>query len=240
MIYSTYTWDLLPPLKSASPASCKTPASSIDSICPNNHTRGNQRSCKKTNSQQIISYCIDLHTQNPGLREVDFEPSTKWDSDQMNRLKSRRKNTTENKSYHTDWLTNNNPAFRRVELKPSARRSTDRTEFLVNEPLLIVSKLASEIDHQENLMQIDLGRPYQIISNFKEDQPISQNSCSSSYPTKFLKDYQFNQRSWLRLWVGSSHLKIRKSHPPPPPHLLIKNAGPSQHLLLVSILFQWH
>ena len=28
------------------------------------------------NSQQIISYCLD-HTQNPGLREVDLEPSAK-------------------------------------------------------------------------------------------------------------------------------------------------------------------
>ena len=31
----------------------------------------------------------------------------------------------------------------------------------------------------------------------------------------------------------------KKKSPPRPP-LLIKNAGPSQNLLLVSILFQWH
>ena len=29
------------------------------------------------NSQQIVSYCLDLRTQNQGLREVDLEPSAK-------------------------------------------------------------------------------------------------------------------------------------------------------------------
>ena len=33
---STYTWDLVRALESASPASCKTPATFIDSIRPNN------------------------------------------------------------------------------------------------------------------------------------------------------------------------------------------------------------
>ena len=36
MLYSTHTWDLVWAIKSASPASCKTPATSTDSICPNN------------------------------------------------------------------------------------------------------------------------------------------------------------------------------------------------------------
>ena len=35
MIYSTYTWDLVQALESASLASCKTPATFIDSILPN-------------------------------------------------------------------------------------------------------------------------------------------------------------------------------------------------------------
>ena len=33
---STYTWDLVRALESASPASCKTPATFTYSICPNN------------------------------------------------------------------------------------------------------------------------------------------------------------------------------------------------------------
>ena len=31
----------------------------------------------KLNFQQIVSYCFGLRTQNPGLREVDLEPSIK-------------------------------------------------------------------------------------------------------------------------------------------------------------------
>ena len=34
--------------------------------------------------QQIVSYCLGLHTQNPGLREVDLEPSPKRGSDKIN------------------------------------------------------------------------------------------------------------------------------------------------------------
>ena len=37
MKYSTYTWDLVRALESASPASCKTPAKFIDSIHPYNY-----------------------------------------------------------------------------------------------------------------------------------------------------------------------------------------------------------
>ena len=36
MKYLNYTWDLLQALESASPDSCKTPATFIDSIRPNN------------------------------------------------------------------------------------------------------------------------------------------------------------------------------------------------------------
>ena len=36
MKQSTYTWDLVRALEAASPASCKTPATFIDSIHPNN------------------------------------------------------------------------------------------------------------------------------------------------------------------------------------------------------------
>ena len=51
----------------------------------------NQKKAKnpemRFNSQQIISYCLGLHTQNPGLREVDLEPSPKRGSDKINMLK---------------------------------------------------------------------------------------------------------------------------------------------------------
>ena len=41
----------------------------------------------RSNFQQIVSYCLDLHTQKPGLREVDLEPSPKGGSDQINMQK---------------------------------------------------------------------------------------------------------------------------------------------------------
>ena len=39
------------------------------------------------NSQQVVLYCLGLHTQNPGLREVDLEPSPERGSDKINMLK---------------------------------------------------------------------------------------------------------------------------------------------------------
>ena len=51
----------------------------------------NQKKAKKPemrfNSQQIVSYCLGLRTQNPGLREVGLEPSPKRGSDKINMLK---------------------------------------------------------------------------------------------------------------------------------------------------------
>ena len=44
MLNSTHTWDLVQALESASPASGKTPVTSIDFIDPNNHPRRNRKS----------------------------------------------------------------------------------------------------------------------------------------------------------------------------------------------------
>ena len=49
----------------------------------------------RSNFQQIVSYCLGLHTQNPGLREVDLEPSPKRGSDKINMQKQGR-NTQKN------------------------------------------------------------------------------------------------------------------------------------------------
>ena len=58
---------------------------------------------KRTNFHEIVSYWLGVHTQNPGLRQVDLEPSPKRVSDKINGLNLRRKNTTEKKSYCTAW-----------------------------------------------------------------------------------------------------------------------------------------
>ena len=39
------------------------------------------------NSQQIVSYYLGLHTQNPGLGEAALERSSKKGSDKINMLK---------------------------------------------------------------------------------------------------------------------------------------------------------
>ena len=84
MIYSTYTWDLVQALESAFLASCKTPATSIDSICSNNHQEETENPEKISDSQQILSHCLGLHTQNSEEREANLE--TKKFSDKINRL----------------------------------------------------------------------------------------------------------------------------------------------------------
>ena len=77
--------------ESASPASCKTPATFIDSIRPNNQLGNKTKNPEmRCNCQQIVWYCLGLPTQNPGLREVDLEPSPKRDSDKIKMLKQRR------------------------------------------------------------------------------------------------------------------------------------------------------
>ena len=73
------------------PASCKTQATSIASILPNNHPRGKKNPKKRCNSQQIVLYYLGLCTKNPVLREVDLERSPKRANDKINRLRPRRK-----------------------------------------------------------------------------------------------------------------------------------------------------
>ena len=54
-------------------------------------------------SQQIVLYCLGLHTQNPGLREVDLEPSRKRGSDKIKMLRQERKIQEKSMLYHTVW-----------------------------------------------------------------------------------------------------------------------------------------
>ena len=132
MKYSTYTWDLVRTLDSASPASCKTPATFINSIRPNKKSEKIKNPEMRFNFQQIVSYCLGLRTQNPGLREVHFERSPKSGSDKINMLKIGRKTAEENKSHHTVWTHIRTPALRELDLGPSAKRRATRTEARVS------------------------------------------------------------------------------------------------------------
>ena len=86
----------------------------------------------RINCQQIVSYCLGLRRQNPGLREVHLEPSPKRGSDKINMLKKGRKTAKENKSYRTAWTHIWIPALREVDLEPSAKRRANRAEVLVS------------------------------------------------------------------------------------------------------------
>ena len=80
----------------------------------------------------MTSYCVGLGTQNPGLKEVDLEPSPKRVIDKINMLKQGRETAEENKSYRTAWNHIWIPALREVDLEPSAKRGANRTEALVS------------------------------------------------------------------------------------------------------------
>ena len=51
----------------------------------------------------MVSYCLGLRTQNPGLREVDLQSRPRRGTDKVNMLQPRRKNITRNKLYLTTW-----------------------------------------------------------------------------------------------------------------------------------------
>ena len=86
----------------------------------------------RLNSQQIVSYCLGLRTQNPGLREVELQPSSKRGSEKITMLKESRKTAKENKLYRTAWIHIWIAALREVDLEPSAMRGANRMEALVS------------------------------------------------------------------------------------------------------------
>ena len=51
----------------------------------------NRQRTQKLDSTAKTLYCLGLHTQKPGLREVDLEPSPKRSSDKINMLEKGRK-----------------------------------------------------------------------------------------------------------------------------------------------------
>ena len=57
MIYSTYSWDLVQAIESASPASCKTPVTSIDSSAQTIITEETKFLKKKI---KLLTNCIVL------------------------------------------------------------------------------------------------------------------------------------------------------------------------------------
>ena len=84
---STYTWDLVRALESASRFLQDTSHIYWFHL-PKQLTRKKPNKPEmRFNSQQIVPYCLGLCTQNPGLREIDLESRPKWGSDKINMLK---------------------------------------------------------------------------------------------------------------------------------------------------------
>ena len=79
-MYWTCTWDLVRALESAFFPYCRIPATFIDSICQNNQEKV-KNSEMRPNSQKLLLFCLGLHAQNSGLREVDLDPSLRRGSD---------------------------------------------------------------------------------------------------------------------------------------------------------------
>ena len=73
--YSTYTWDLLRPLTQYPLSPARHQPHSLIPSAKTINSKKEKDPEMRLNSQQIVSYCLGLRTQNPGLKEVDLEPS---------------------------------------------------------------------------------------------------------------------------------------------------------------------
>ena len=79
MKYSTDTWDLVQALESGQhplPPARHQPHLLISAAQTIKQKKAKNPEIR-FNSLQILSYCLGLRTQNPGLREVHLEPSPK-------------------------------------------------------------------------------------------------------------------------------------------------------------------
>ena len=121
-------WDLALAVDSASPASCKTPATPVSSICPNNCPTTNKKNLKNDQlpNDHIVLACPTYR------KEVDLKPKPKGCSGKINKLRSRSKNTTENSCIIQPGLTFEKTPLREADLQPRAQRGTDRIEALMS------------------------------------------------------------------------------------------------------------
>ena len=150
--------------------------------------------------QQIVSYCLGVRTQTPGLREVDLEPSPKRSSDKINMLKQGRKTEEENKPYHTAWTHIWIPAFREVNLEPGAKRGANLTKALVSlywsprslhpkEPLNRISHKSTKVD------------PIRSSRTWKKSDQICKSYALQHIKTFFSKNTRStNAHDWGYKW----------------------------------------
>ena len=152
------------------------------------------------NSQGIVSYCLDLRTQNPGLTEVHLERSPKWGSDKINMIKEGRKTAEENKSYCRAWTHIWIPALRGVDLEHSAKRGANRTKALVNlywtSRSLHPKEPPNWISHKSNK-----GDPIRSSRTLKKSNQISKSYVLQHIKTFFPKNGRStNALDWSYKW----------------------------------------
>ena len=94
------------------------------------------------NLLQMVLYCLDLHTQNPGLRQVDFKYSPKSGSDKINMLKQGGNTQKKASRIFQPALTYGSQHLERQTWNPVLRVQPTEPEP-PSEHLLIISKLVS-------------------------------------------------------------------------------------------------
>ena len=152
-------------------------------------------------SQQIVLYHLGLHTQNPGLREVDLEPSPKRGSDKMNMLKKGWKTAEENKMYPTAWTHILITALREVDLEPSAKRGADRTKALVSlywlSRRLHTQEPPNPMSHKSTKVE-----PIRSSRTWKKSYQISKSYSLQHIKTFFPKNTRStNLHGWGYKWA---------------------------------------
>ena len=152
--------------ESAFPTSCKTPTTCLDFIHP-----------MRSNFQQIVLYCLGLHTQSPELKEVDLEPSPKRGSDKISML-TRKKHPKESNSCCIAWTNIWIPVLR-GDLEPGAKIGASRTRALASlywlSQSLHLKQSPNQISHKST--KVD---PIRSSHTWKKVWPNPQILCSSA------------------------------------------------------------
>ena len=110
----------------------------------------------RLNFQQIISYCLGLRTQNPGLREVDLETSPKRGSDKINMQKHGRNTQKKASRIVQPGLTYGSQHFF-YPIKESES---------FNYKTKLVGKLLTTVNNRAELEDIKIVVPLKQLSRF--------------------------------------------------------------------------
>ena len=177
------------------------PATFVDSICQAiNQEEKAKNPEMRFSSQQNESFHLGLCMQNPGLKEVDLEPSSKRGSDKINVLKQGGTTPEKNKSYRTAWTHICIQAFREVDLEPRLREEPTEIEALVS---LYWSSWSLHLKKPPNwiLHKSTKVDPIRSSRTWKKSEQISKSYALQHMKTNFLKNKgSTNAYDWGYQW----------------------------------------